>query len=430
MMEETVKLRGPQVCAVGVNYSTTPIAVRERLGIPRARMQDALASLRDYIPKGVILATCNRTEIYAIDDDNHTAEQGIRRFLQDWAGLTEDELSPYLYNSRDYIAMRHLAKATSGLYSMILGEYEILGQVKQAVEDAEKAEMLSLPLRRLFQHAISTGRRVRHETDISKNALSVSSVAVDLAAKVTGNIHNCKVLLIGAGAAGKLVARALAQRGVSQICVLSRSIESARELATYLGGNAADINDLRTEMMAADIIITCTGSPHFVVNRQVVEKAMSMRDRSLVIVDIAVPRDVESEVEEVPDVFLYDIDALNEIAGINRLEREKEIDSAMKIVTSELEFLLGWWKTLEVNPTIGALMQMADSIRQQQLDLTLKKLPPLAQEDQNNLEAMTKSIMNKILQQPIQCLKNNGHHDGDFVEMVRELFALDEWGSI
>ena len=425
-MAKEIDLNGPQICAVGVNYTRTPIAIREKLSIPKEHIHDALASLGNYVPKGVILATCNRTEVYAIDDDSHSADRAIREFLKARSGLSEDELAPYLYIHHNYRAMRRLCKITSGLYSMILGEHEILGQVSQALDDAEKARMVDLPLRRLFQEAISTGRRVRHETGISRNALSISSVAVDLAAKATGNIHDCRVLLIGAGEAGKLAARALVRRGVPQISVTSRSFQRAQDLASMLGGTAIESSEKWRDLAAADIVISCTGAPHFVLHREQVEQTMHLRpERPLVIIDIAVPRDTEPTVREIEGVFLYDIDDLNNTLGLNWEEREGEIDKAMAIITSDLEHLLGWWQSLEAKPTVSALMQMAENVRQQQLNLTLKKLPPLSQEEQDSLEAMTKSIVNKILHNPIQCLKENGHKDEDIARIVRELFALD-----
>lgn len=430
MMGEGVKLAGTQVCVVGVNYSITPISVREKLGIPKSRLYEAFTYISDYVPECVVLATCNRTEIYALDDDTHCTEQAIRRFLIEWSGISEEGLAQYLYCSHNYIAMRHLSRAAAGLYSMIIGEYEILGQVKQALDDAEKAHMVNLPLRNLFQHAIRTGRRVRDETDISKNALSVSSVAVDLATRVTGDIHNCRALLVGAGEAGKLVARALSERGISQVAVTSRSISSAQELASVLGGNYAEIDKLQSEMEAADIVITCTGAPHFVVHRELVESVMRSRpERPLVIVDIAVPRDVEPEVKQIEGVFTYDIDDLNQASHINRKDREKEIARAMEIVDDEMERFVSWWQALESKPTISALTQMAEEIRQRQLNMTLKKLPPLSQEEQDSLEAMTRAIVNKVLHNPIRCLRENGHQDGQFVRTVRELFALDGRGS-
>lgn len=429
-MKEEVKLRGPQVCAVGVNHGTAPIAVRERLGIPKTRMQDALASLRNYVPAGVILSTCNRTEVYAIHDRGRSVEAAVREFLSHWSGLDQERLAPYLYICRNYAAMRHLSEAAAGLRSMILGEHEILGQVGQALEEAEKAEMVDLPLRRLFHHAISIGRRARNETEISRNALSASSVAVDLAAKVTGNIGDCKVLLIGAGEAGKLVVRALAQRGVSQISVMSRSLASAEHLASILDARAVDFNEMRSEIATSDILISCTGSPHYVVHHEVVEKVMASRpDRSLVLIDIAVPRDIEPGIEHIPGVFLYDIDDLNDVLGTNRDDRAQEVEKVNAIVTDELAHLLAWWETLDVRPTVSALMDMAESIRQQQLSLTLKKLPPMSEEQRECLEAMTKSIVNKVLHNPIHCLKHNGHDSGDFVQIVRELFALKEANS-
>ena len=266
-MVDDRKLKGPQICAVGVNYSTTPVTIREKLSIPKAQMQEALASLRDYVPRGIILDTCNRTEIYALSNDSHYAERALRQFLKDWSGVSDEELSPHLYVHHNYRAMRRLCKITSGLYSMIIGEHEILGQVGQALENAEVAKMVDTPLRRLFQHAISTGRKARDETGISRNAVSVSSVAVDISSKVTCvDVQNCRVLLLGAGEAGKLVARAFVQRGSSAISVASRSFRRAQELAQNLGAQAIDIKEMGIEMAESDIVISCTGSPHLVIH--------------------------------------------------------------------------------------------------------------------------------------------------------------------
>ncbi|MFO8009645.1 MAG: glutamyl-tRNA reductase [Dehalococcoidia bacterium] len=427
-MVDDVKLRGPQICAVGVNYSTTPVHIRERLSIPKAQIQDALAALRNYVPRGIILDTCNRTEIYALSNDSQFAERALRQFLQDWSGVSEDSLSPYLYIHHNYRAMRRLCKITSGLYSMILGEHEILGQVNQALREAEEAKMVDPPLRRLFQHAISTGRKVRTETGISRNALSVSSVAVELAANTSCvDLTECKVLLLGAGEAGKLVAKAFVQRGASKISVASRSLRRAQDLAFSLGGCAIGIKEMGMEMTGSDIVISCTGSPHFVIHRDLVEKAMSWRpERPLVIVDIAVPRDVEPEIKGMENIFLYDIDDINRILGTNQKEREQEVEKALQIITSELEYLLEWWQTLEAKPTISRLMQMAEDVRQRQLNITLKKLPDLPQEQQENLDAMTKSIVKKILHNPITYLRENGHTNEEVVRVLRELFALDE----
>ena len=423
---QDIELAGPRLCMVGVNHDTTPVSVRERLSIPRVQMQEALDSLRRYVPQGVILATCNRTEVYALEEDGGSVSEAVCGFFQDWAGVPEAELAPYLHHACNRSAMRHLSETAAGLRSMIVGEHEVLGQVGQALEEAEQAGMVNLPLRNLFQHAIRTGRRVREDTGISKNALSISSVAVDTATRLVGNIHDCRVLLIGAGEAGKLVARTFSKVGVSQIVVASRTLGSAQELASLLGGTAVAFEDIRPEMETADILITCTGSPHFVIHHELVTGIMGSRpERPLVIVDIAVPRDVEPEVRQLEGVSVYDIDDFTHVSRANRKAREKEIDRAMKVVDEELERFIEWWQSLDAKPMVSALMKMAEDIRRQQLKTTLKKLPPLSEEERESLEAMTRAIVNKILHNPVRCLKYSGQRGKDFISVVEELFDLD-----
>lgn len=425
-----IEFGGPRVCMVGVNHDTTPVSVREKLSIPKAQMQEALASLRRYVPQGVILATCNRTEVYALDEDGESVKEAICEFLGKWSDIAEAGLSPYLHHSSNYSAMRHLSETAAGLRSMIVGEYEVLGQVRQALEEAEQAQMVNLPLRNLFQHAIRTGRRVREDTGISKNALSISSVAVEMATKLVGDIHSCRVLLIGAGEAGKLVAKTFSKIGVSRIAVASRTLGSAQELASLLGGTAVAFDNIRSEMGAADILITCTGSPHFIVHRELVAEIMESRPgRPLTIIDIAVPRDVELEARQIEGVSVYDIDDFTHVSRANRKAREKEIARATEVVDQELERFVEWWQTLEAKPMISALMKMAEDIRRRQLKTTLKKLPPLSQEEMDSLEAMTRAIVNKILHNPVQCLKYSGQRGKDFIGVVEELFDLDGKGS-
>jgi glutamyl-tRNA reductase len=427
---QDIELAGPRLCMVGVNHDTTPVSVRERLSIPRAQMQQALDALRRYVPQGVILATCNRTEVYALEEDGCSIREAVCGFYREWAGVPEAELEPYLHHACNRSAMRHLSQTAAGLRSMIVGEHEVLGQVGQALEEAEQAEMVNLPLRNLFQHAIRTGRRVREDTGISKNALSISSVAVDTATRLVGDIHGCRVLLIGAGEAGKLVARTFSKIGVSKIVVASRTLGSAQELASLLGGTSVAFEDIRPEMEAADILITCTGSPHFVIHRELVTGIMGSRgERPLVIVDIAVPRDVEPEVGQIAGVSVYDIDDFTHVSRANRKAREREIDRATEVVEEELERLVEWWQGLDVKPMISALMKMAEDIRRRQLKATLKKLPPLSEEERESLEAMTRAIVNKILHNPVRCLKSNGQRGRDFIGVVEELFDLDGKGS-
>ena len=412
------------VSLVGVNHSTAPIAIREKLAISTDRLQDSLLQLRHYVPHGIILSTCNRTEVYAAD--TQPTEQASINFLNAATGVSFADLLPHIYLHKNETVFEHLFCVASGLDSMIVGEFEVLGQVGQALETAEKAGTVNLPLGNLFRNAIQTGRRVREETGISKSALSVSSVAVDLVTGIVGDLGNCRILVIGAGEAGRLVAKAAKERGASQIVVYNRSREKASALAAALGTATVASNSLTEELCASDIAISCTGAPHLVLKRHQLEKVMSTRpERPLVIVDIAVPRDVEAGVKQVNNVFLHNIDDLIQISDLNRSQRERESQNAMEIIKAEVSRFTGWWHSLGVRPVVSALMSRAEDIRRTQLNKTLKKLHELSDEERDSLEAMTKSIVTKILKDPMSRLKESASSNSDYTEMVRELFRLD-----
>ncbi len=414
-----------QLSLVGINHQTAPIAIRENVAISGESLIDALSLLHSYVPQGVILSTCNRTEIYTvIDRDGDDAKKAILAFLKARLDVSDGELLKYVYVSRDMEAAEHLFRVACGLESMIVGEFEVLGQISQALETAEKTGMVNLTLRHAFYNAVRTGRRVREETGISKNALSVSSVAVDLATRKVGDLRKCRMLVIGAGEAGRLVAKVARERGASQIVIASRTKDSAQTLASALHGIPTDLSDLANELDNANIVVTCAGALHRILDVHKVDGAMKNRpDLPLVVIDIALPRNVEPEVGNIRNVFLYNIDDLTEIANLNRKQRENEIHRAEEIVMDEVDKLASWWQDYEIRPLIGALMSRAEEIRSAQLNKTLKKLPPLSDEQRENLEAMTKSIVTRLLKDPVQYLKTNGnsHH----AEMVKELFNLN-----
>jgi len=423
----TTKAPRVQIHVAGVNHSTTPVEVRERLAVGTRQLSDALLLLSHYVSQGLILSTCNRTEVYSVSDSGSSSQPGNITFLETWSKTADADLSPYLYFYQDEAAVDHLFRVAAGLDSMIIGEFEILGQVKQSLEEAEKANMVEVPLRNLFHQALQVGRLVREKTGISKNALSVSSVAVDLAAKAIGDLGSRKALVIGTGEAGRLVAKALKERGISQITTTSRSYETAAALAIALGGSSVNIGNLGEELCACDIVISCTGAPHFVLDLRTVQDAMQARSgRPLVVIDIAVPRDVEPEVRQVDNLFLYDIDDLIHLSNLNRKQRQTEMRRAMGIVKAEMKRFALWWRTTEVRPVISSLVKKAEDIRRAQVDMTLKKLHDLCPEEQENLEAMTKAIVRKILHDPIQHLKDNAHKRDDYVSLVNELFQLDK----
>ncbi len=409
---------------VGVNHNTTSLVLREKLAISPARLPDSLQLLRRYVAHGIILFTCNRTEVYAVD--SRPCEQASINFLKAWANISEADLLPYMYTYRDKSVFKHLFRVASGLDSMIIGEFEVLGQVGQALEAADKAGMVNLPLGNLFRQAIRTGRRVRQETGISKNALSVSSVAVNLAKEVVGDLDGCKVLVIGAGEVGRLVARAARERGASQIVVYSRSHKKALALAEALGSASVASGNLTEELTTADIAISCTAAPHMVLKLDQVERVMCVRpDRPLVIIDIAVPRDVAPEVKQLDNVFLYNIDDLTGICDLNCNQREKESQKALEIVKAEVDKFNDRWMALEVRPVVSALVRKAEGIRRAQLAMALKKLPGLSDEERDSLEAMTKTMMTRFLNDPIQYLKVNAYNNKVYAQMVDELFRLN-----
>ncbi len=414
------------VSLVGINHSTAPITVREKVAITAEQLHNSLSLLRHYIPHGIILSTCNRTEVYTTGSDGLRAEEASIDFLKAHLNMPDNDWRQHLYVNKDEAAAEHLFRVASGLDSMIIGEFEILGQVKHALEIAEKMRMVNLPLRHIFQSAIQTGRRVREETGISKNALSVSSVAVDLAAKIVNDLESCKMLVIGAGEAGRLVAKAARERGVSQIVVASRSQETASTLVAELGGISIALNNLANELSTSHIAVTCTGAPHWILDCRRVEAAMRTRPGlPLVIIDIGVPRNVEPAVGQINNVFLYSIDDLTEISNRNRQQRGGEIQMAVEIIATEVDRFISWWQALRARPILSALMKKAEEIRRAQLNRTLGKLHNLSDEERDSLEAMTKSIVTKILKDPIYRLKTNASSKRDYTEMVRELFQLN-----
>ncbi|MBI4187463.1 MAG: glutamyl-tRNA reductase [Chloroflexi bacterium] len=411
---------------VGINHSTAPVAIRERVAITSEHLHDSLMLLRRYLPCSVILSTCNRTEIYATGSEGASAEQASHHFLSAYLDMPDADWGQYLYTYRGAAAVEHLFRVASGLDSMVIGEFEILGQVKQALESAEKLGMVNLPLRHVFRSAIRTGRRVRDETGISKKALSVSSVAVDLAAGIVNNLEDSQMLVLGAGDTGRLVARAARERGVSRILIASRTMERASALAKAIGAEPTSFNGSPQELGNCDIIVTCAGAPHRLLTYQRVEAVMKTRPQSpLVIIDIAVPRNVEPAAGQIANVFLYNIDDLTETTERNRQQRESEIQAAEDIIDSEMTKFVSWWQTLEVRPVVTALMKKAEGIRQRQLHSTLDKLRSLSQEEREGLEAMTRSIVTRILKEPISALKAGPNGDRDYARIVSELFQLD-----
>lgn len=412
---------------VGINNESAPITIREKLAISAERLPEALLQLRRYSPNSLILSTCNRTEIYAAAGELRDAEKAAVNFLRYYANVHDDILEPCIYILSGMPLVEHLFRVACGLNSLVIGEYEVLGQVRQALMAAENTGMANLPLRHIFYSAIRAGRKAREETGISKYALSVSSIAINRAMDIVSDIRKSKLIVIGAGEAGRLAARVAADRGASNIVIMSRKEGNAARLTRQLGGRPAGISRLPDELIDADIVIACAASPHAILHfHQVFETMRERVERPMIIIDIAIPRNVEPGVGNIKGVHLCNIDDLNSEADANRTQRETEITAVERMIQKEVDRLSKWWEIYNVRPAIKTLMAKAEKIRSSQYSRTLKKLTALTEEEKRAVELLTTSIVDKILRDPILYLKSDDDgHGTNRALVVRQLFRLD-----
>ncbi len=417
-----------EIVVVGVNHRAAPVAVREHLAFSPAQMDVALAHLRERTVEGAIVSTCNRTEIYAVVPSGNVGGDEIMAFLAGFHRVDVARFAPFLYSMQGREAVGHLFGVAAGLDSMILGEPQILGQVRRAYLAASSRGNAGPLLSWIFLHAFKAGKRVRTETGISRNAVSISHAAVELARKALGTLAGRNVLLIGAGEMAELAARNLMDNGAERLTVANRTHRRAVDLAQKFGAAAVEFNALPDALVQADAVITSTGAPNFILSADAVRAAMAKRpERPLFLVDIAVPRDVDPGAASVENVFLSDIDDLQSVCFANLEERQREVNSAQRIIDDELDAFDTWWHSLEVVPTIRALRGRAEEIRQAELRKALSRLGDLSERQRSALEALTLGIVNKMLHQPTVKLKssNNGQDSAVYATTLRELFGLE-----
>lgn len=413
------------VLLVGISHHTAPVEVRERFALSSDDGDRMLRSLLEYVPHGAVLATCNRTEIYTTVRNAEVGTSHLRRFLSTWSGMPLDDVSGHLYSASHDKAARHLFRVAAGLDSMILGEEQILGQVRDAMQLAQVHNSLDPALYTLFRHALRSGKAARTRTAISRKAVSVSAAAVSLARDFFGSLAACHVLVISAGEAGKLTARSLADSGAASLTVTSRTYDRAAALAASLGGRAAPFEDLLKTLAQADIVVSSTSAPGYVLGPAAVRAAQAERQgRPLLLVDIAVPRDIDPAVAAVPGVVLKNLDDLQRLADANLDGRRQEVAKVEALVNHEVQLFVNWWSRRDVIPTVAALRNRADAIRKAELERTLGRLN-LTDAERARIDAMTNAIVKKILHQPLTYLKANPDEQG-YVEAVRALFALDQ----
>ncbi len=357
-----------RILLLGVNHKTVPLDVREAASFSKSKVIEALPALQGIAGEAVVLSTCNRTEIYVTVSDEKKPPR-IERFLSDFHGLPSETLSPHLIESLDDDAVRHLFKVASGLDSLIIGESEILGQVRESLTIASKAESVRSPLLGLFHSAVRAGRRTREETEISRNAMSVSSAGVRLAKRMLGDLEGRRALLIGAGEAGALVARALTCSGVGELLIANRTRARSESLAEELTGAVVEFDDIACILEKVDIAILATDSPEFILSSQMVSESQryAPADRKLFIFDLALPRDVEPSVAHILNVELFNIDDLSSIAEDNMNDRKRAAVEAEAIVKEEVQRFMRWWESLDAEPMLRKLRIQAEDIRQQEI---------------------------------------------------------------
>ena len=407
---------------LGVNHNTAPLDVRERLAIPAGRLADATRSLahRPGIREALILSTCNRVELLTEQEN----APDLRGFLEEYFSVAPRSLEPHLYEFREREAVRHLFRVASSLDSMVVGEPQILGQVKQSYSVAREVGALSTNLERLLQSAFAVAKKVRTETEIGSSSVSIASVAVDLAKRIFGSLHKKQVLLVGAGKMAELAARHLIAQGADSLLIANRTPERAQKLAADFHGLAVPFADLQAHAPKADIIVTSTGAGHHLFNVAQSQAILHQRKgKPVFFIDIAVPRDVDPGVNRVDGAFVYSIDDLQQVAANNLTERSKEAADAERIVTDEVERFQQRLQTLDAVPSILALQQHAEQLRLAELDRSRGRLASLTTEQQEAVEAMTRSMMNKFLHAPITGLREAANQgDSGTVTALRRLF--------
>jgi glutamyl-tRNA reductase len=416
---------------VGLNHRTAAVDLLERMTVPPAGLPKALHTLadREHLADVVVLSTCNRTEVYAHTTRFHPGIDDVRHFLADLAGLDPDSLAESLYTYHDDAAVAHLFGVAAGLDSMIIGEAEILGQVREAWQTAEREGTAGQLLGRAFRHAVQVGKRVRRDTHIGRHAVSVSSAAVTLAGERLGSLAGRRVLVLGAGDVGVGMAVALAGAGVGEVVVANRSRARARELARRVGGRAIPLDEIPDALVDSDVLLASTGAPNVLIERGDMEAVMARRDgRALLVVDVAVPRDVDPGVGQVFGITLLDIEALRAFGEQSLELRRAEIDNVRAIVTDELDRFRLERSAREVAPLVAALHDRAETVRRAELGRRAGKLRDLDPAAADAVDAVTRAVVKKLLHEPTVRVKDAaGTARGELLaDALADLFALDD----
>jgi glutamyl-tRNA reductase len=410
-----------ELILTGVHQRTAPVAVRERLAIGAPDLPKALVALRSYAAEGFILSTCNRVEVCAVATDAAHPE----RFLAEWHGLDVADIAPHLYVLRGVDAARHLFRLAAGLDSMVVGEDQIVAQMKDALLAAHAAGAIDGLLHRLLHAALATGKGVRTHTGIAAGRLSVVSVALDLVRHAYGELAGAKVLVVGAGRMAELTLKHLRHEDAT-LLIANRTLARAAELAAQYQATAVRMDELAAALGWCDVVVSATAAPGVVIDAELAARAMAGREgRSLLLLDLAVPRDVERGAGDVPGVTVYDVDDMQPICDANRAARAAEVTRAEVMVEDAVQKYLEWWASQQAVPTIRALRERAEAIRATELQRTLARCPELTDRERDAVQALSAAIINKLLHDPITAIKQPGTGE-QLLHAARELFHLPE----
>jgi glutamyl-tRNA reductase len=414
--------------AYGLNHTTAPLSVREKYALPPEKVMEILKSLKSHAPEALFLSTCNRVEFYLASERVEECLDEIHQFLGSFHRLKPAELKKYFYFYEGTEAFLHLFRVAGSLDSMVVGEAQILGQVKEAFQESREAGMSKTILNGVFSRAFAAAKRVRSQTEIARMPVNVSSVAVNLARKIFSPLSEHQVLLVGAGEMGELTAKYLADAGVSGFFIANRTREKGRDLAARLGGTALSLEEGIQKLEQVDIVITSVGGD-FVIRKPELEKAMKSRGRRpLFLIDTGVPRNIEPEAGKLEAVYLYNIDNLSAIAQANLQERAKAVEAAEEILREEVDKLCGWLASLELVPTVVKLRERFEKIRQAEWEEFLRKNQSLPEKERKLVERLTKDMLGKLLHDPTVHLKaiENEADRFEYARMLNEIFTLNQ----
>lgn len=413
---------------IGLNHKTADVDIREKLAFNGLKLEEGLLKIKELpeVKEAVVISTCNRVELYLNVNDAEKAYESIKEFFAEFHGIPRKPLDASLYLYDNITAVRHIFRVASSLDSMVVGEPQILGQLKDAFEFALEKKTTGVLLNKLFKKAISVAKRVRTETRIAENAVSISFAAVELAKKIFGSLSEKSFMLLGAGEMAELAAKHIINNGVKTIVVANRTFDRGCELAREFNGRAIKFDDFLNEMAHSDIVICSTGAQNYVLNKNQMQKVMKERkNRPVFIIDISVPRNIDPEINDMNNVYLYDVDDLQGVVDSNIVERKKEAAKAEEIVEEEIETFSRWISSLDAVPAVIALREKAESIKNEEFERLINRLPDISEKERKAIEHMANSIINKLIHAPTVVLKEDSEDKDILIATIKKLYGLN-----